>query len=341
MAALRACLLKGAVAQGTLAGYGAGWHHWERYCSLTNSSPSRLLGIASHDRELALADFAAYCSVLPSQKGGGPLRAATISGYCNAVGKVYQIHYGQDVVKPLDLHRRVLKGVKREEQQAGVVKRRKLPLTKALLIRAEGYFSKLGTVGTFLKAALHLASELLLRISEVIPTKAGHAPRRQDLSISTVWGGDSMLTLHVRSSKCSWEPCDRQLRVGRPLPPFSAALLMQEYLVATRGLPPNGPLFPFWTYAQVLEHIRLLGAFLGFPEDAFGTHSLRRGGAYDLLDEGFAPEMVRVMGRWKSDVWLGVYAELKFSVVHRTAAPVSTAVSRVLELAGVVVGSRL
>jgi hypothetical protein len=40
-------------------------------------------------------------------------------------------------------------------------------------------------------------------------------------------------------------------------------------------------------------------------------------------------------------VWLGVYAELKFSVVHRTAAPVSTAVSRVLELAGVVVGSRL
>jgi hypothetical protein len=309
------------VAKGTFSGYGSGWNHWERFCAATGRCVSTLVREEVDARSFSLADFAAYCTALPSRRGGGALRAATIAGYCNAVGKVYQIQMGQDLVKPLDLHRRVLCGIRREELSAGIVTRRKLPLTKALLIKADPYFTSLGHMGSFLRLVFHFGSEFLLRVSELIPTEADHYPRRRDVSVRRATPGSDLLTLLVRSSKSSWEPCDRPLRVGVPNPPFSVAALLRTILQQTVGLALDGPLFPFWSYKELLLHVNQIGIFLGLPAGSFGTHSLRRGGAYDLLDQGFPPQQVQVMGRWKSNIWVAVYAELRFSDVDKSSRP--------------------
>ena len=92
--------------------------------------------------------------------------------------------------------------------------------------------------------------------------------------------------------------------------------VMRLYLAATLSDDPDGPLFPRVLYIHALQTIQHLGSRLGFDPRDFGTHSPRRGGAYDLLQAGASPEEVRVMGRWNFDCWLKFYAELAFSLIH-------------------------
>ena len=81
-------------------------------------------------------------------------------------------------------------------------------------------------------------------------------------------------------------------------------------------------MFPSLKYAEVLDAIKRMAVFLGMPDpQKFGTHSFRRGGAYDLSAGGWSEEHVRVMGRWTSDTWARAYAELAFSVVPKTYEP--------------------
>jgi len=50
-------------------------------------------------------------------------------------------------------------------------------------------------------------------------------------------------------------------------------------------------------------------AAIGLDPDRFGAHSLRIGGATAALSAGVAPAVIRITGRWKSDVWM-TYARL-------------------------------
>jgi hypothetical protein len=269
---------------------------------------------------MCMADFVAYCSLQRSRRGGF-LKASTIRDYCNGVGKAHLRLFGVDPVEPLQLHRKVLEGVRKRDLADGWVPKRKLPFTKGMLLRCSSFFNLFNPADLELWAACNLASELLLRVSEVVPTKADHWPRRKDLRIEY---GQAVVSvsLFVRSSKASWVPCTRWVNTALPADPASLAAIMALWLVRSEGASPEGPLFPSLKYAAVMDAIKRMAVVLGMPDPQdFGTHSFRRGGAYDLSAGGWSEEHVRVMGRWASDTWARAYAELAFSVVSKSYGP--------------------
>ena len=74
------------------------------------------------------------------------------------------------------------------------------------------------------------------------------------------------------------------------------------------GLPSNGPLFchrngSAVTVAQVRDKVKEIAAAAGRDPSMYGAHSLRIGGATAALAAGIPPSLIRLMGRWSSDVY--------------------------------------
>ena len=61
----------------------------------------------------------------------------------------------------------------------------------------------------------------------------------------------------------------------------------------------NSPL----TVRQVAEVVKEVARAAGLDPDRFGAHSLRIGGASAALAAGVPPALIRLMGRWSSDVY--------------------------------------
>ena len=57
------------------------------------------------------------------------------------------------------------------------------------------------------------------------------------------------------------------------------------------------------TVTQLRDEVRLLVSALGLDASLFGAHSLRIGGATAALAAGVPPQLIRLMGRWSSDVY--------------------------------------
>ena len=55
---------------------------------------------------------------------------------------------------------------------------------------------------------------------------------------------------------------------------------------------------------QLRDMVKLLMAAIGLNPALFGAHSLRIGGATAALAAGVPPSLIRLMGRWSSDVYL-------------------------------------
>ena len=64
--------------------------------------------------------------------------------------------------------------------------------------------------------------------------------------------------------------------------------------------------------------VKKLMAQLGLDPAHFGAHSLRIGGATAALAAGVSPAVIRITGRWKSDVWM-TYARLTKQSALRVA----------------------
>ena len=74
------------------------------------------------------------------------------------------------------------------------------------------------------------------------------------------------------------------------------------------GLPDDGPLFchmdgSSFTVAEVRAMVKLVMESAGLDPGLFGAHSLRIGGATAALAAGVPPTMIRLMGRWSSDIY--------------------------------------
>ena len=84
---------------------------------------------------------------------------------------------------------------------------------------------------------------------------------------------------------------------------------MIEWLRRRRslGLPEDGPLF-CWTDGrsstvnEVRSAVRVCMQAAGRNPARFGAHSLRIGAATAALAAGVSPQLIRLMGRWSSDV---------------------------------------
>ena len=74
------------------------------------------------------------------------------------------------------------------------------------------------------------------------------------------------------------------------------------------GLPADGPLFchddgsPV-RVSELRAAIKQWMEALGLDPAMFGAHSLRIGGATAALAAGVPPSLIRIMGRWSSDVY--------------------------------------
>ena len=60
---------------------------------------------------------------------------------------------------------------------------------------------------------------------------------------------------------------------------------------------------------------------IGLDPRYFGAHSLQIGGATAALAAGIPPDVIRITGRWASDVWI-LYARMSKQAAYRVSAVV-------------------
>ena len=69
--------------------------------------------------------------------------------------------------------------------------------------------------------------------------------------------------------------------------------------------------------------VKSLMKLLGHDPSRFGAHSLRIGGATAALAAGVHPSIIRITGRWATDIWM-VYARLTKQAAFRVSAVVGS-----------------
>jgi len=74
----------------------------------------------------------------------------------------------------------------------------------------------------------------------------------------------------------------------------------------------------------VREEVRRVMWAAGQPPERFGAHSLRIGGATAALAAGVPPQLIRLMGRWSSDVY-EVYCRLSAQAALRVGTAIGSA----------------
>ena len=90
---------------------------------------------------------------------------------------------------------------------------------------------------------------------------------------------------------------------------FDAAGELFEWLRHRRaaGIRDDAPLFQengrCITVDQVYDMVRAVMQAAGCDPRVYGAHSLRIGGATAALAAGVSPQMIRMMGRWSSDIY--------------------------------------
>ena len=107
---------------------------------------------------------------------------------------------------------------------------------------------------------------------------------------------------------------------------------LDEWLERRRGLGfgDERPLFCWESGAPVRvselrEVVKALMQSIGLDPARFGAHSLRIGGATAALAAGVPPSMIRIMGRWSSDVY-EIYCRMSLQAALQVGSTISAAV---------------
>jgi hypothetical protein len=95
------------------------------------------------------------------------------------------------------------------------------------------------------------------------------------------------------------------------------------------GLSEDGPLFctpagMSITVSMVRDMVRQVMAAAGRPPHLYGAHSLRIGGATAALAAGVPPALIRLMGRWSSDVY-EIYCRMSVQAALQVGQAVASA----------------
>ena len=95
------------------------------------------------------------------------------------------------------------------------------------------------------------------------------------------------------------------------------------------GLSEDGPLFctpagMSITVSMVRDMVRRVMAAAGRPPHLYGAHSLRIGGATAALAAGVPPALIRLMGRWSSDVY-EIYCRMSVQAALQVGQAVASA----------------
>ena len=85
---------------------------------------------------------------------------------------------------------------------------------------------------------------------------------------------------------------------------------------------PNGQAF---TTTDVRVAVRKCMLAAGLDQTRFGAHSLRIGGATAALAAGVSPQVIRMLGRWSSDVYL-IYCRMSLQAALGVSEALCSAV---------------
>ena len=106
---------------------------------------------------------------------------------------------------------------------------------------------------------------------------------------------------------------------------------MLEWLRARRalGLADDGPLFCWpdgrgFTVREIRAAVKAVMQAAGRDPDRYGAHSLRIGAATAALASGVPPQLIRLMGRWSSDVY-EIYCRMSLQSALRVGVTITSA----------------
>ena len=241
----------------TLSAYDTAMGYWHDFCGAYGLDPTIPIAAADYhnpeffDLSLHLQQFVAYLSLVVTPTG--TLHHKTIVGHLNGLAKVTKLTLGVDILATQPTYKWLLNGVRLMDIEKGVVTHAEAPMQAMLLQLGDRLMIHSGTT---MRAVLWLSVEILLRISEAVPTSSHHSPLRSGLRF--VRNDDHAIcgmSLLIPSSKGNPLPATRRIVLkGRIIAPCVRCRKPQEQTLnpvtpadflcwRCTAVPPNLPLF--------------------------------------------------------------------------------------------------
>jgi hypothetical protein len=290
------------------------------------------------EAEALLMDFVTWLVVC--KPSGKRINTRTARKYVSQVISWMRRVYSVDFAGGLDLTnlRDLLKGMRRELGDSP--KRERYGVQTQQLQEAMDRFLPRGSSAPAQawRAALASAFCGLLRGCEVaLPEgEAFDCLRhltRADVSFRTLPDGRRVAVLMIRQAKSEVGFTGKTVPVflvggGCFIDPVAELEELFRLSPVSKNEAARTPLFAddngrAFTRAQVSAMVKRLMAGLGLDPARFGAHSLRIGGATAALAAGIHPSVIRITGRWASDVWM-VYARLTKQAALRVSAVIGS-----------------
>ena len=347
-AALRAKYVNAAVADKSGGDRTTAVRHWLRFCCFGRRiSPIREcddgspLSVKLHEESL-LMDFALW--LVLCRPLGRSIAVDTAAGYVGTVRAWHERKFGSKIGASLELTRLrdMLKGLRREIDQPARRRRYGVrtqqlaaAMEKALRPEASRDDERLDAIN--LRAALSTAFCVLLRAAEMAlqpgekwdPSK--HLSR-DDLSFFHDSEGVLCAALMMRPCKSGKHLRGKTVRLvlrsgGTLLDPVSELWRLVHEDPVPKSERASTPLFRLrakgqpacLSVADVRAVVKALMKAVGEDPALFGAHSLRIGGASAALAAGVEPSVLRICGRWNSDIF-EIYARLSREAASRVTS---------------------
>ena len=242
--------------------------------------------------------FISYCFEL----GYAP---STISTYLSGISFHHKIKNFKDPTSAFVV-KKLMEGCRRTRKQVDL----RAPITGAILRRICNVLPNVCNSPyecSLFKAAYLVSYFGLMRVSEVVFTNQLHEDRPLFNSDIQVMKGSKALRITIRFSKTNQRGPPTTLRIpasGDPTLCIVAAVL--DYI----RYRPMGPKYFFChangyplTRSQFSGVLAKTMRSLGLPTQIYTAHSFRIGRASVLAAQGISNEVIKRLGRWKSDVF--------------------------------------
>lgn len=304
---------------GSSGGYTPGRRAWGEFCADTNTPLLLPMAWSEYRRETALIEFVLYMVVVRPRRGTGGItkeyRAqsanvgvtpVTAGQYLSAV-RDWHLQHGCEKAFVRGLRtRQCLRTLTRYYGPAARQPRRPFTIDLLRRIRQAGAVDLTRPAGRRLWAQLLFGFFTTSRSAEY----TGGRLLIGDVALDTT-AAVPFITVRYGRTKTDAPGTTRSIGMT-----FDAAICPVQALVAMlgdRGVS-TGALFanadgsPV-TYRQFKREMAAVVKSVGEEPSAYTCHSLRYGGASAMLSAGYSADVIKIMGRWRSDAWL-IYAHL-------------------------------
>ena len=347
-ASMRARFVNASMVDGEGGDNSTAVRHWVRFCLHGRRiSPARPTegesGLEEKLREEALLmDFGLWLTVC--EPLGNKISVNTAAGYVGTVQAWHDRRFGRKIGMGLELNRLrdMFKGMRRElgqppRKQRFGVRTQHLAEGLAMLEPSGAESPKQRRDIINIQAALATAFVGLMRGAEFAlqDGESWASPSnlsRGDLSFFRDERGALCAALMMRPCKSGRYLHGKHFRLvlaggGKLVDPVAALWRLVHEDPVPKAQRESTPLFrthrggvaEALTVAQVRDTVKQLMREVGEDPAMFGAHSLRIGGATAALTAGVHPSVIRLCGRWNSDLW-----ELYARVSRESAARVTS-----------------